>query len=1420
MSVTDREYLSKHKKYRIDTKKLAITFLVFAFVVAVIVFWWLKLTGITVTVDALCGLSEHTHSEECYNDEQMLICTQAEHIHSTECFPDNAADTETEEDWLETFEGVTITNDIAENIIAIATSQVGYTESDKNFEHDADGNKNGYTRYGEWYGNPYGTWNTMFVSFCLHFSNIYNSVELESAGAEAMKFAWMNQGAYARVSEYSPQRGDIVFADTNADGVSDTVSIILSAGEESLLVISGDSNDKVEVKNIQISDGVVGYGLTEMLYFAEDKETAPEEPVTDIEEMAENIAAPLMLYNSTRANITYINDLTSVVRAVSFKTLEGEILGADSSVYLGQTYIISMEFAEKNTGDEWIQFRHDEDHHLHYQIPANIHCDPFTEWQPITAKTENGTIENVGEYFIREDGLLIVVFHDDPVTGECFGAKYSNVDFIIEFSVTVGKTEVEGEDSEEIDFTDEIKVTIDGGAGMDVTKTHGEYNGDDNTIEYTIRVEATHGVVSDLVIDDQIWDKHYALRDTIVVTDLDGNVLDPQPVVSNHPYHDQGAQGGFRISGFPDFAAGDGYLIKYKSSIYDAYLGGESVSLWNGIDANGNDSNGNNIYRWAEDWDEFELEKMAKDGKQSVIEDADGNLISVIEWGVGIRKHNSDLHGTVVIDTLGEGLEYYTQEPIYVVRYDEWGYRLPDVYIDWSQVTITENSMSFELPSGFAFDIVYYTTYNPPAEGEQKEFSNSVSATINGKHEQVGGTADVIGFVPYLTKSASGDDGEYIYFTIEADVPAIINGWGNFYITDMAAFWGYNGNDVGYLYVENMPEDMVITAVTESGKTVTFTPYVQGGPIENTYMLISPANGDEYHSFNILFNTPNTAFSSSKWMLDEDAKLTITYKIPFDAATGTEWEGILTGEKTVEDVLLEGFSLANEAYLNYTEVIRGEDVAMYQYSPKILKNGELHADATIDYTVEFRNTVPGSYGNDGYLKGNVMAYFTDTFDNRLEYVDGTLTVTCYDPWRPDLWLAKYTYTGTVTGNSINVSADQFMLSEVNPAAADASWSVNWLSTFSTYNVFYANIAGGNHIFNYTLEVKDEYKHSKEYSKYVLKNTAELLWGADGTSGPATEKTEYKTGLVDKQVVQENNKLNFSIHINEYCLDILDGLDMITFEDTMTENLSVYWDTIKLYYEDENGNWIDFDSTNKYNYTVTYDQLTNTLKFVVPDELHIKIDYTTLITQSGLVSVSNSVVITGSAHVSDVVDATFKVQDHSGGATGSMHNITLLKQDGLTKAPLPSATFLLYGPMGDPDAVLPDGASETVVAKGGKTLRYIGKYTTGDDGTVNIATQYLTMGGPYALVEMVAPAGYELLTEPTYFYFYEEDPDGVIQSVTTLIAVENFNDSFLFPETGGNGTVSLTIIGLTLMVAPLLYSILRFKRERRFARRSP
>ena len=89
-----------------------------------------------------------------------------------------------------------------------------------------------------------------------------------------------------------------------------------------------------------------------------------------------------------------------------------------------------------------------------------------------------------------------------------------------------------------------------------------------------------------------------------------------------------------------------------------------------------------------------------------------------------------------------------------------------------------------------------------------------------------------------------------------------------------------------------------------------------------------------------------------------------------------------------------------------------------------------------------------------------------------------------------------------------------------------------------------------------------------------------------------------------------------------------------------------------------------------------------------------------------------------------------------------------------------------------------------------------------------------MGGPYALVEKTAPQGYDLLDSPVYFYFYETDPDGLVQSVTTLITVENFSGGYTIPETGGIGTFLPATIGFALTASPVLYSIIRRKRERR------
>ncbi len=1445
MASVDKEYLKDHKLFRIRNKKLIAIFPLVAVLVAVIVFWYLKLVGITVTTDALCGVEEHIHTDECYADGE-LVCAKPEHTHSAECFPDMSADIETSKDWKKTFEHVVLTNDVAENLVSIASTQVGYTESALNYEYDGNAVKHSYTRYGDWYGIPYGNWDTKFVSFCLNYSNINDSDSLISASAETMRLSWQNKNLYFSSAKYSGARGDVVFFDTNSDKKADRTGIVIYKGENVLIAIEGNVDGAVKQVVYKNTDKIMGYGKTSGLYAAEyivnsDKEQSDgtsdkisevsgrvnryipnttEQPV--MFRMTRNTAVtsvyasePLVMMSADDHGITYTSHLEDEVVGVVFREQSGVELGNGDTVYIGEIYQISLEFSEINTGSEWIQFRHNEDGYLTYHLPENIHCEPFDDWHTISAKTENGTITDVGEYFMDETGLLRVKFYEDT-DGINFVEKYSNVDFTIDFNATVASAQ--SGSSTDIKFNDKIDINlnVDGTAGMDVTKTHGEYDADNHTMEYTIRVEAIHGVVKDLVIDDQIWENHYALRNTIVVTDLEGNIISPQPTVSDHPLHSGGAQGGFSLSGFPDFPAGQGFLIKYKAQIYDELLSNDSVGMWNGIDATGKDSLGGNVYKWGEDWVEVELEKIQKDGKQVVVEDNNGNDVSVIEWQVEIRKDNHNLQGTVIIDTLGDGLAYFTDKDILVRHYDEWGNRLPDSYISWNNVTINGNSMSFPLPDGYAFNISYYTTYEEPDEGETINYTNSVRATINGREEQAGGTANVVGFVPHVEKSASGNDGEFVTFTIEADVPAVIKDMGNFLITDLAAFWGYP-NDAGYLYIENSPQDMVITATTESGRTVTFTPYKAGGPVENTYILEAPAEGNQMHSFVIYFNTADTDAASSKWILDENAKLTVTYKIPFDAKTGTEWEGELTGRDTLEDVLLDEHKLSNEVYFNYTNITQDVASTTYEYSPRITKKSSVHEDGNIDYTVLFNNTIPGSGGNEGYINGSVQnLWFNDTFDERLHYVDGSLIVTTYSPWNKDLWICKYQYTGTVTGNTIRANAADFQLLDYNEEADAHGW--NWILGATNFKDYYSWVgSGGRHEYTYKLKVEDEYLYTTDYAKLHFDNTAELTWDNDGSSGPVTETTEFYTGLLHKHVVQDDERLDFEVHINRMALDILEGAGTLTVYDKMTPNLSVYWESIKLKYEDGVGTdvWVDFDSPeSRYTYTVTYDPTTNSLTFIVPDSLHIIIDYTTLITESGLVSVENSVLVDGKAEVADIVDALFNVQEHSGDASGSNQKITLLKQDGITDMPLANASFLLYGLKGDSAAVRPAGVSPTIITDDGKVLKFIGVYTTGADGTSVIESQYLTVGGPYALVEHVAPEGYELLEKPVYFYFYQDDPNGEMQTVTTLVAIENFNGSFLIPETGSTGTFFLATIGIALVAFPILYSLIRRKRERR------
>ena len=202
----------------------------------------------------------HVHTEACY--EEVLVCDQEEHTHSLSCFSDPKADVESETVWENSVSGVALTGVWAEDVIAIAESQLGYTESERNYTVTGDGARKGYTRYGDWYGDPYGDWSAMFVSFCLYYAGISRqSVPYASDCAGWVGTlsgeAW---GLYRSMEGNSPRKGDIVFLDTDADGSADQAGLVASVSGGSLRIIAGDSENSVRsVSCAMDSDSLLGF---------------------------------------------------------------------------------------------------------------------------------------------------------------------------------------------------------------------------------------------------------------------------------------------------------------------------------------------------------------------------------------------------------------------------------------------------------------------------------------------------------------------------------------------------------------------------------------------------------------------------------------------------------------------------------------------------------------------------------------------------------------------------------------------------------------------------------------------------------------------------------------------------------------------------------------------------------------------------------------------------------------------------------------------------------------------------------------------------------------------------------------------------------------------------------------------------------
>ena len=169
----------------------------------------------SVPEDAAPTESAHVHTEACY--QQVLTCGKPEHTHTDACWSDPAA-AEDPRDW----EPQDLTGDWNRDTLAIALAQEGYRPSEDYFTVDDTGEHIGYTRYGDWRGDPFGEWNLSFAAFCLHFAGAAEAFPVETS-AEAWRTALDALDLYQPLEGAIP--GDLIFLDSDGDGEADRVGI-------------------------------------------------------------------------------------------------------------------------------------------------------------------------------------------------------------------------------------------------------------------------------------------------------------------------------------------------------------------------------------------------------------------------------------------------------------------------------------------------------------------------------------------------------------------------------------------------------------------------------------------------------------------------------------------------------------------------------------------------------------------------------------------------------------------------------------------------------------------------------------------------------------------------------------------------------------------------------------------------------------------------------------------------------------------------------------------------------------------------------------------------------------------------------------------------------------------------------------------
>lgn len=453
----------------------------------------------------------HHHTDACYTEE--LVCTIPEHHHTVECLADTQADVETAEEW-QAAANVALNGNWAEDLLTVAKSQLDYQQSDKNFKLDVEDQQvlRGYSRYGAWYGNPYGAWDVMFLSYCLHFAGVPQTVVPQRAGVMALHSdlrgsQWLTDadGSTARPGDiviYNTLTTEQVAVDESSYGIAlldldedpdtaaqltasepqvdtrtvttETVGVVSAVDPDAgtLTVISGNVDGKVAEVPAAMSDVTSVISVTGA-YAAETTAAAPEDPAGSQEKLDGSYAL-LEDEDGFGATVDWVgdadpygiallaagddHDLKTWITDVNYeKTTDGKTwtsIGAGSVTVDSGTHVrVNLKYTVKPG------VLTPTNNTLTYQLPKGLPMPDVTTGNIVdeSDKDEAGNAKVVGSFTVDTDGTVTLTFTDEKFIGT---DEKGGLPFTGTFKAAVTASADNFEDEKEIKFKDDCILTI------------------------------------------------------------------------------------------------------------------------------------------------------------------------------------------------------------------------------------------------------------------------------------------------------------------------------------------------------------------------------------------------------------------------------------------------------------------------------------------------------------------------------------------------------------------------------------------------------------------------------------------------------------------------------------------------------------------------------------------------------------------------------------------------------------------------------------------------------------------------------------------------------------------------------------------------------------------------------------------------